>query len=99
MNIATSNTKWQVVIPKAVRESLKLEPKTNFNVVAKDGIIYFEPITSGALGTNSDSNQAFLELLKKTQGMWGPATKAEQAWEKKRRALELRAAKRRRNAW
>ena len=46
MSRTTLSPKFQVVIPKDVRESLKLEPGTTFNVIENHGHIQLFPIRS-----------------------------------------------------
>ena len=43
MQIVTVSPKYQVVIPKAVRESLKLRPGQKMQVIEYDGRIEFIP--------------------------------------------------------
>jgi AbrB family looped-hinge helix DNA binding protein len=43
MQIVTVSPKYQVVIPKAVRESLKLRPGQKMRVIEYDGRIEFIP--------------------------------------------------------
>lgn len=46
MSRTTLSPKFQVVIPKDVRDALKLEPGTAFNVVENNGHIQLFPIRS-----------------------------------------------------
>lgn len=92
MNIATSNVKGQIVIPKIIREALDIRPRTNFNVIVSGGGIQLHPIRT--VVTLAEKNKAFLKLLEMTQGSWGPMTKKEKLMEKKRRALELARTRR-----
>jgi len=46
MTRATLSPKFQVVIPKAVREALKLEPGVVFNVIGHDGRVELLPVRS-----------------------------------------------------
>lgn len=43
MNTVTLSTKYQLVIPRAVRERLDLEPGTKLTVIEKGGILYLVP--------------------------------------------------------
>jgi AbrB family looped-hinge helix DNA binding protein len=43
MNTVTLSTKYQLVIPRAVRERLELEPGTKLTVIEKGGILYLVP--------------------------------------------------------
>jgi AbrB family looped-hinge helix DNA binding protein len=52
MNTVTLSTKYQLVIPRAVRERLELEPGTKLTVIEKGGILYLVPELRGvARGT------------------------------------------------
>ena len=44
MNKTTVSPKYQIVIPKDVRQSLKLEPGTVFRVVAHNGHVELLPV-------------------------------------------------------
>jgi AbrB family looped-hinge helix DNA binding protein len=44
MNAVTLSSKYQVVIPQAVRESLKLQPGQQFQVVALEGRVELIPV-------------------------------------------------------
>jgi len=46
MNRTTVSPKFQIVIPKNVREALKVKPGTAFNVVAHNGHIELLPVRS-----------------------------------------------------
>lgn len=44
MTSSTLSSKFQIVIPKAVREALQLEPGNRFHVVGHDGRIELVPL-------------------------------------------------------
>lgn len=44
MKAVTLSSKYQVVIPKAVRESLNLQPEQQFQVVAFEGRVELIPV-------------------------------------------------------
>ncbi len=44
MNAVTLSSKYQVVIPQAVRKSLKLQPGQQFQVVALEGRVELIPV-------------------------------------------------------
>lgn len=100
MNVGTITTlggKGQIVIPKEYRDSLGISPGAQLNVRLRGDGISVEPVSVEPL--RNDDDTAFLELLKKYRGIWGPET----AEEKKRRIankkFEIAAARKRRNAW
>ena len=43
MNTVTLSTKYQLVIPREVRERLDLEPGARLTVIEKGGILYLVP--------------------------------------------------------
>ena len=43
MNTVTLSSKYQLVIPREVRERLDLEPGTKLTVIEKGGILYLVP--------------------------------------------------------
>ena len=43
MNTVTLSTKYQLVIPREVRERLELEPGAKLTVIEKSGILYLVP--------------------------------------------------------
>lgn len=43
MNTVTLSTKYQLVIPREIRERLDLEPGTRLTVIEKGGILYLVP--------------------------------------------------------
>ena len=43
MNTVTLSTKYQLVIPREVRERLALEPGAKLTVIEKGGILYLVP--------------------------------------------------------
>ena len=46
MEIATLSTKYQLVIPRGVRERLGLRPGMRFTVLDKGGVLYLVPVRS-----------------------------------------------------
>ncbi|PIR58855.1 MAG: hypothetical protein COU69_03610 [Candidatus Pacebacteria bacterium CG10_big_fil_rev_8_21_14_0_10_56_10] len=94
---AQTNSKGQVVIPKAIREKLGIRAGTLLEVVVRAQGLYLYPVNTVARDT--DSRTAFIKLLKKTAGSWGPATPKEQRKEAAQHKLEVRASKKRKSAW
>lgn len=43
MNTVTLSTKYQLVIPREVRDRLALEPGTKLTVLEKGGVVYLVP--------------------------------------------------------
>lgn len=93
--ISQTNAKGQVVIPKAVRESLGITPQTPLNIVLRGEGIYLYPIRE--VLTSERGTIPYLEILKKTQGSWKG-----DSWlktEKRRKVIEARAWARRKKEW
>jgi bifunctional DNA-binding transcriptional regulator/antitoxin component of YhaV-PrlF toxin-antitoxin module len=98
--IIKPNEKGQIVIPLKVREQLDIGKKTNLNIVVREDNFVVYPIRE--IHSQQDivlGDDAYLELLKRNLGAWGPATKDEQKKEDTRAKLEQQASKRRRQAW
>lgn len=93
--ISQTNAKGQVVIPKAVRDSLGITPQTHLNIVLRGEGVYLYPIRE--VLTSERGTVPYLEILKRTQGSWKgdswPKT------EKKRKEIEAKASARRKREW
>lgn len=46
MSSVTVSSKYQVVIPKQVREQMKIEPGQKLSFIVKGGVIYLVPVLS-----------------------------------------------------
>lgn len=95
--ITNVGTKGQIVIPSKMRKTLGLEPGVPVSVNLVGESIYVQPVS--VTPKVAEDNSVYLEILKKVQGSWGPETEEEKKMERKRKKLELAAAKRSRNAW
>lgn len=97
--IVEPNEKGQIVIPHKLREALGITSETPLNLVLREEGIYMYPIEEVLIKAEVQTDKsAYLELLKKTRGVWS----GDKTWEKtrtKRRRIELAAAKRRRASW
>jgi|SRR3989344_5566942 len=93
--ITQTNEKGQIVIPKKIRDTLGINKNVPLNIVQKDKGIYIHPVE--IIQSQEEKNKAFLKILEKTQGGWAGDDWPET--EKRRRKIELEAAKRRRKAW
>lgn len=97
-NIVEPNKKGQIVIPKKLREALGLTPHTPLNLVLRGGGMYIYPIKR--VITKEEEKQDLLKVLEKTQGAWADSDWEEfDKREKLRKRLEIREAKRAKNAW
>lgn len=93
--ITTPNIKGQIVIPKEVRDALKIGVNVPLNLVVRGGGIYLYPVEEVVSKVESESS--YLEILKKTQGSWSGDD-----WEKterKRKRIELQESKKRKKQW
>lgn len=94
-NIVEPNAKGQIVIPFKIRQALGITPDTPLSIFMRGEGVYIQPIKG--IITSSDSNKAYLEVLKRTQGSWRGDD-----WEKtekRRTKIELQASAARKKAW
>ena len=96
--IITPNSKGQVVIPWRIRKQLGIEPQTPLRISVSGEGIYIHPISQVLLKGDS-ADEIFAEILKRTAGSWGKATKEDKRREARRKKIELAASKRRRKVW
>jgi len=96
--IAEPNSKGQIVIPKKIRDDLKIDENTPLNFTVMGEGIWLHPIREVLTDQElKDSHSLYLEILKKTRGVL--AGKPYYKNEKVRRKLALEASKRRKKAW
>lgn len=93
--ITTPNVKGQIVIPKVIREALKIGPNTPVNLQLRGDGIYIHPIRE--IITDVESENSYGKILALTQGALG--AKPYYKNEKLRRKIELQAARRRKQKW
>lgn len=94
--ISRPNKKGQFVIPQKIREQFGIDENSSLNIIVKDNGFAVYPIKEIHTQSERDiGNEAFLKILEKTRGAWGPATKEDLKRERARRRLELRASRRR----
>jgi bifunctional DNA-binding transcriptional regulator/antitoxin component of YhaV-PrlF toxin-antitoxin module len=96
--IVTPNVKGQIVIPQAMRKALDVGPKRPLKLSLRGKSLLVQPIV-GVVVEEDNNHQLMLDVLEKTQGAWGPASKDELKLKKKRHKLELERAKKSRKAW
>lgn len=97
-NIAISNKKGQVVVPRQIREDLGIVEGVPLKFAVWGPGMYVLPMELTPKNLAFD-NGAVLEILKRTQGSWSEETPKEKEMEAKRRKFELVASKKARNAW
>lgn len=99
--IVIPTDKWQVTIPKKIRNSVALEKKTPLNVRSDNGEIIFTPIKMIAKEDvwTEERRKKLLKALQEAKGMWADDwLKIKKRLEKQRRA-EINAVKKMKNAW
>ncbi len=84
-NIAFPNKKGQVVIPNQVRRELGITEEIALKFSVWGPGMYVLPMSLRSKNATYDDS-LILEMLKKTQGSWGPETAEEKKIEAKRRS-------------
>ena len=97
ITIATINTKGQLVIPKDIRNVLKINPNVLLQITLKGQGIMIYPVEE--IVRRIDSENTFSKILEITHGIWGRESYEEKKQERARRKKELTASKRRKRAW
>ena len=92
--ITTTNEKGQLVIPKAMRDFLGIEPKTPLNLILRGEGIYLYPIEE--VISRGERESSYLDTLLKTQGAWAGD---DFTYLEKRKKVEAAASKRRKQSW
>ncbi len=87
----TTNTKGQIVIPKKIRDLLGLNHNSLLKISSMDTKVIIEKIHENE--TQTESNNAYLQILKSTQGSW-----ENEPFDSKRK-IELSASKKRKSLW
>lgn len=93
--ITKPNQKGQIVIPKEFRDQLGIKASAPLNLIIRGRGIYVYPILE--VITAAESESSYLKVLERTQGSW-----AGEDWttlRAKRRKIELKASKQRKQPW
>ncbi len=96
--ITKPNMKGQIVIPKEIRDTLKIDQNSCLNITLAGSGIYVQPVDE--VYTKTETKSAFLAMLEKTKG-----SLAEENWtaweesEKRYRKGEIAAVKKNKKAW
>lgn len=94
--VTKPNEKGQIVIPKEMRDTLGVGPKTQLYITTRGRGIYIHPIQD-IIPFADDTRSSYVNILEKTKGRW-PSEK----WDKTRAArkkVEVRASKSRKKEW
>lgn len=95
--IVTPTAKGQIVIPSVMRKYLGIDQNTYLQIKLVGDGIYLQPTQTFPM--IQGDNGAFLAMLKKVQGSWGPESAEEKKQAIKYKRFELAAAKKNRNTW
>lgn len=93
--ITKTNKKGQIVIPKEFRKALRISDKSALNITLADTGIFIHTVDE--VLTETERENAYLELLKTTKGAW-----SNDNWdktEKKRKKIEQTASAKRKKQW
>ena len=96
--ITQPNVKGQIVIPKKIRDELGIGPDTQLYITKQGQSVLISPLFYSQ-GEDKSSLEWRLQVLRETQGAWGPETADER---KHRLAIERKeriAVKKMREAW
>ena len=88
----TTNQKGQVVIPKKIRNELKISANSPLHLIVKGNGIYMHPVKEIINQTGQENS--YFAILKKTEGAWG-----KDADKNLSKNIELLASKKRKLAW
>lgn len=92
-DIATTNSKGQLVIPASIRAKLGITDQIPLHLVVKGNSIYITPIRE--IITIAESDNTYFEILKKTKGTW----RNQKTASAERKKLELEASIKRKQPW
>ena len=95
-SFTTPNEKGQIVIPKKIRDALGINSNVTLNIMQAGKGIYIYPVEEFV--TKAEEESSYIQLLEKTKGSWGKK-EIDDASKTQRSQLELKASKKRKNAW
>lgn len=98
--IVTPTSKWQITIPKKIREKIGLKEKKPLNITEEKGKIIIVPIRTAIkedVWTEERRNK-LLKALDEIQGIWANDKTFEKRM-KKREKIELEAVEKMRKAY
>lgn len=98
--IVIPTSKWQVTIPKKLREKLDMKKKIPLNATVKDGKLVMVPIKKIVKEDiwNEERRRKLLKALREVRGMWADDDKGITRI-KKQRKRDLKEIKKLRKAW
>ena len=92
IQFAKTNTKGQIVIPKAFRDSLGINSDVPLQLELIPEAVVIRPL---AHSSHNNARKTYREMLKETQGAWGPGPSQDTSLRKS----ELDAADKAKKAW
>ena len=92
-DIIKPNAKGQVVIPKAIRKLLGINPNVPLHLIVRGNGIYIYPVKE-IIGESTKTEKSYLNILARTKGAWSVEID-----NKKKKSFELKASTRRKRAW
>jgi len=98
--VVVPTSKWQVTIPKKIRENIGLASKKPLNVTAQNGKIVITPIEKIVQEEpwTETRRQKLLKALKEVKGIWADDKDFEKR-QKEREKFEIEAVKKMKKAW
>lgn len=94
-NLVKTGPKGQIIIPKEMREALGLRENSHLSITIRNKGIYIEPVEEFIYPGTKDLS--YTAVLEKTKGAF--ATEDWGSLRKKRKDTEIKASKKRRQAW
>ena len=88
---ANPNSKGQIVIPKKIRDELNITRDTTLHITISGQNISMVPVKDFI--PQSDSDNSYSQILKKTQGAWAKYADAIELEQKAQAKIEIKAAK------
>lgn len=95
--ISKTNTKGQIVIPRAIRKQLGITANDFLHLFVRGDGLFIQPIKE--VVNKADAQDNYLKILEKTKGVWGVMRDKERGVGKEKRAKELAASKKRKDLW
>lgn len=97
MNLSKTNQKGQIVIPKDIRDILKIDDSVMLLIKQYGKNIVLTPVDSIVPNIRTDSN--LKDILNQTRGSWGTSEKEDTQFEIHNKKIEKRDWKERNVEW
>lgn len=98
--IVVPTSKWQITIPKKIREEVGLEQRKPLSIALMNNMIVMTPVIIMAKekGWTRVKREKLLQLLNETRGIWVNDKDFDKR-QKQRKRVEIEKAKKMRKAW